>query len=157
MRNKISMIIVTVIFLAFSRGCISDYIKGGDKEAISNYEKMIADSSVTIGILDSVFTEQTIEIAHIPLKTYEFKYYFKVDDVSYSGKATFDSLPKQSIIKIHYLKNDPGISSTNPKKALYDEKEKETSSSNLIIGIIWGILGILGIFGIVAEFKKKDS
>ena len=138
-----------------SKSCVTDYIKGGDKEAIAKYEKMFSDSSFTIGVLDSEYKEVTVRVMRVPIKTYEFKYKFNVEGNSYKGEHTFSKLPENEIVKIYYLKSDPSFNCVNPEERLEKEKEKESSNSDLYWGIAWGIFCLLAIVGFIMGLRNN--
>jgi hypothetical protein len=157
MKNKISAIIGILICFGLSRGCISDHIKGADKNAIANYEKMISDNSVTTATLFPEYKEVTMKILGAPVKTYEFKYHYNVNGVRREGKHTFHHLPTSDEVRVHYLKSDPEISVVDPHDKLNTEKNKSTSNEKLYWGIGWGILGLATLYGFIKELREKKG
>ena len=157
MKNKISAVIAVIVCFALSRGCISDYMKGGDKAAIAKYETMLADNSKTTAILQERYKEVTVKIMKVPVKTYEFKYDYVVDGHNYTGDHTFSTLPTTQDLEVYYLKSDPSFSIVNPKSQLDTEKEKNSSKSPLWWGIGWGVLGIMVLLNFISELRGKNA
>jgi hypothetical protein len=152
--DKLYTGIFILIFFSLSKGCISDYIKGGDNKAISNYEKMLFDSTVATAMYEPEYKEVTVKIAHIPIKTYEFRYKFFVGIQSYEGGVTLNQLPTKATLPVFYLKEDPYFNSTDPASALAKEKEKNSSKAPLYWGIAWGLIALFALMGFVSELRK---
>jgi len=155
MKNKITGVIAILILFFLSKGCISDYMKGGDKAAIAQYEKMLADDTKTTAQLRNEYKEVTIKIMKMPVKTYEFKYDYTVNEMPYSGEHTFSELPATKDLEVYYLKESPSVSCVNPQSKLSGEKEKNSSKGPLYWGIGWGILCALATIGFIAEVRGK--
>jgi hypothetical protein len=155
MKNKISAVIAILVLFFLSKGCISDYMKGGDKAAITQYEKMLADDSKTTALLHNEYREVTVKIMKMPVKTFEFKYDYKVDGMSFTGEHSFSELPTTKDLEVFYLKEAPSISCVDPQSKLSREKEKNSSKEPLYWGIGWGILCALAIIGFIAELRGK--
>jgi len=156
-KDKIGAIVLTMLFLVATKSCLTEYNNGGDKTAISNYEQIISANSHTLATFQNGYKEETIKIAHIPMKFYHFKYDFTVDGRKYSGKVTLSSVPKQPNIEVYYLQADPNFNCTDPQRELEKEKEKNTSKTDLYFGIFWSILALFGIVGIVGSFLKEKE
>jgi hypothetical protein len=157
MKNKISAIIGILVCFFLSKGCINDYMKGGDKDAILRYEAMLADNSKTTATLRDEYKEVTVKIMKVPVKTYEFKYDYTVDGRSYAGEHTFSNLPTTTNLEVYYLKANPSVSVVNPKSKLESEKEKNSAKGPLYWGIGWGILGALILLGFISELREKRA
>lgn len=153
-RSLLGSILCAVLFFIFSKGCISDYVKGSNKNDIAHYEKMIRDSSVAMGVLASVYDETTIKIAGAPIKSYDFKFTYTVDGVKHTGNKTYTQLPETPLITLYYLKDDPSVYSLDPRAALITEKEKETSLKPLCWGIFFGIISLAAAYSVIQWFKK---
>ena len=158
LKDKIWGIVIVLICGFSCKQCTTEYIKGGDNKAISNYEKMIFDNSTAEAELYPEYKETTIKIAGIPMKSYDFRYHFEVDGRKYEGEHTFNvDLPKSNLLKVYYLKGDPDFNVQDPKAELKTEKEKNTSNSSLYWGIGWGVFGLMTLFSLISEFKKKEE
>jgi hypothetical protein len=157
MKNKISAVIAIIVCFALSKGCISDYMKGGDKDAIVKYETMLKDNSKTTASLQDQYKEVTIKIMKVPVKTYDFKYDYVVDGRNYTGRHIFSTLPTTQDLEIYYLKDNPSFSEVDPKGKLASEKEKNSAKGPLYWGIGWGILGILVLIGFISELREKKA
>jgi hypothetical protein len=158
LKDKIWGFIILLICIVCCKQCTTEYIKGGDNKAISNYEKMLFDNSTVEAELYPEYKQTTIKIAGIPMKSYDFRYHFNVDGNEYEGKHTFNAdLPKSNTLKIYYLKTDPNFNTQNPQSKLEAEKEKNSSNSSLYWAIGWGVFGILSLLGLISEFKKKEE
>jgi hypothetical protein len=158
LKDKIFGIVLVLIAFSCCKQCTSEYVKGGDNKAISNYEKMLFDDSVVEAELYPDYKQTTIKIAGLPMKSYEFRYHFEIDGNKYEGEHTFNTdLPKSNLLKVYYLKSDPNFNMQNPKSELEKEKEKNSSNSSLYWAIGWGILGIIMLIGLIDEFKKKEE
>lgn len=157
MKNKISAVIGIIVCIFLSKGCISDYMEGGDKAAIARYEAMLADDSKTTALLHDEYKELTVKIMKVPVKTYDFKYDYMVNGRSYSGRHIFSKLPETQNLEVYYLKSDPSVSCVNPAGKLTSEKEKNTSKSPLYWGIGWGIVAALILVGFIGELREKKA
>jgi hypothetical protein len=157
MKNKISAVIAILICVALSKGCISDYMKGGDKDAITKYETMLKDNSKTTATLQDQYKEVTIKIMKMPVKTYEFKYDYEVKGRNYTGGHTFSNLPTTENLEVYYLKDNPSYSVVDPKGKLESEKEKNSAKGPLYWGIGWGILGLMVLVGFISELRENRS
>ncbi|WP_286969690.1 hypothetical protein [Flavobacterium sp. UBA4854] len=158
MKDKFYSILVLFIAVFCCKNCSTEYIKGGDNKAISNYEKMLFDNSTIQAELYDEYKETTIKIAGIPMKTYKFRYHFDLNGNTYEGEHTFDvDLPKSNKLTVYYLKGDPDFNLANPKSELAKEKEKNSSNSSLYWAIGWGIFSLMALFGVINEFKKKPE
>ena len=156
-KDKIGAIVLTIVFSLAAKSCITEYTNGGDKTSISNYEQIVTTNTHTTATFQSEYEEETIKIAHIPMKFYHFKYDFTVDGRGYTGKVTLSSVPTQPTIEVYYLQMDPNFNCTDPKRELEKEKEKNTSKTDLYFGIFWSILALLGIVAIVGLFIKEKE
>ncbi|HUP13982.1 MAG TPA: hypothetical protein VM187_17300 [Niastella sp.] len=157
MKNKISAVIGILVCFFLSKGCISDYMKGGDKTAISRYEAMLADNSKTTATLHDEYKEVTVKIMKVPVKTYEFKYDYIVDGHTFTGDHTFSTLPTSENLEVYYLKSNPSFSIVDPKSKLESEKEKNSAKGPLYWGIGWGILGLLVLLNFISELREKKA
>lgn len=141
-----------ILFFLFCAGmctqCTKSYINGGDKELIANYETMINDKLTVEAELYSEYKEVTLKVMKVPVKTYDFKYHFEIDNQKYEGEKTFYQLPTNTKLKVYYLKNNPAFNCEDPVKLLLTEKEKNSSKTDLYWGIGWGVLGILTLLGL---------
>lgn len=157
MKNKISAVIAIIVCIVLSKGCISDYMKGGDKDAIAKYEAMLKDNSKTTAILQDQYKEVTIKIMKVPVKTYQFKYDYIVEGRNYTGDHTFSNLPTTENLEVYYLKDNPSYSVVDPKGKLESEKEKNSAKGPLYWGIGWGILGLMVLLGFISELRGNKS
>lgn len=155
LKDKLSSIVLLVICIVFCKTCTSDYLKGGDNKAISNFEKMIFDNSVVDAQLYPDYKEVTIKVLKIPIKTFEFRYHFLLNGTNYEGQHTFQSkLPESEKLKVYYLKSDPNFNAVDPAELLKSEKEKNSSKKDLYWGIGWGVLGLLSL---ITLFNKEEK
>lgn len=159
--KKIYPLLTIILLFVLSKSCISDYIKGGDNQAILNYEKMISDHSVTEAELSPEYTETTIKIKGVPVsKMYNFQYEFYLDGVAYQGKASFKNIPESNSVDVYYLKTNPDFSCVDPTEKLETEKEKNHSKKDLYWGIGWGVFCLLTLIGFITELvqtRKKTK
>ena len=138
--------------------CAGDYIEGSDEEKIAQYETMIKENTKTIAVYDSVYTEHTVKIAKVPIKTYSIKYKYEVNGVKYEGEQSTSKLPESPVVEVYYLKDNPSVNEIDPASSLKYEKEKETSNTDLYFAIFWGVLALILAIGLLGEFRdfKKD-
>jgi hypothetical protein len=152
--EKLVQLGMIALCLVFCQTCTNDYIKGGDNKVISNYQKIISDNTFTTATFSPIYKESTIKIAGIPIKTYEFDYFFEIDNQHYEGKKTFSKLPKGSTVKVFYLKENPNLNTLNPQSDLKDEKDKNDATGNLYWGIFWGILSVILFVGFIINMRE---
>jgi hypothetical protein len=158
MVDKIKSVIFIIICIFCTKQCASDYVKGGNEIAISNYEKMIADSLTTYAFIYPEYEESTLKIKSMEVKTYKFRYHFQLDEQKYEGKYETRNIDSISpILNVHYLKTDPNINCVNPEKLLAAEQEKNTSKKDLYGAIFWGILSIVAIYSFISNLRKKGT
>ena len=138
--------------------CAGDYIEGSDEEKIAQYETMIKENTKTIAVYDSVYTEHTVKIAKVPVKTYSIKYKYEVNGVKYEGEQSTSKLPESPVVEVYYLKDNPSVNEIDPASSLKYEKEKETSNTDLYFAIFWGVLALILAIGLLGEFRdfKKE-
>ena len=139
--------------------CAGDYIEGSNKEKVAEYEALIKENTKTTAVYDSVYTEHTVKIAKVPVKTYSIKYKYEVNGVKYEGeqRALMDP-PNTPVVEVYYLKDNPSVNEIDPASSLKYEKEKETSNTDLYFAIFWGVLALLLAIGLWVEFRdfKKE-
>lgn len=152
--EKLVQLGMIALCLVFCQTCTNDYIEGGDNKAISNYQKIISDNTFTTATFSPIYKESIIKIGGIPIKTYEFDYFFEIDNQHYEGKKTFSKLPKGSTAKVFYLKEDPGFNTLNPQTDLKEEKDKNDAKGNLYWGIFWGILSVILFVGFIINMRE---
>ncbi|MCZ4245760.1 hypothetical protein [Pedobacter punctiformis] len=160
--SKLSDKIVGVVLIAgcaiFCKMCTDMHLKGGDNKAISNYEKMIFDNSIIEAELYPNYKEVTVKIMKLPIKTYEFRYHFDINNQKYEGSHTFNAeLPKSNILKVYYLKDDPNFNCYDPKANLEIEKEENSSNKNLYWAIGWGAFGLLMLMGFIISLREEKT
>lgn len=152
--EKLVQLGLIALCLVFCQTCTNDYIKGGDNKIIANYKKIISDNASTTATFSPIYKENTIKIAGLPIKTYDFEYFFVVDNQHYEGKKTFSKLPRGSQTKVFYLKKDPSINTITPQSDLKAEKDKNSAMGNLYWGIFWGILSVIMLGGFIINIRE---
>ncbi|MBP2834131.1 hypothetical protein J8281_18180 [Aquimarina sp. U1-2] len=145
------------IFITLCNMCVSDHYEGASDTKIERYQTMIIDQSVIEAELSNEYTERTIKILKVPVKTYEFNYIFTVQDIPYTGTLDLQKLPEDTRIKIYYLKDNPNIISLDPYKDLEIEQEKGTSNADLYWGILWGFLAVFSILSLILKFRGEEQ
>ncbi len=154
LKSFLYKIIFMILFLFLAKSCVSDYINGGDKNRMAELEQMINDKTTVTANLSNEYTETTIAKV---VKLYKFDYSFRLNGQSYSGKITLNEIPNTNKLNVYYLNTDPSIISADPYEALKSEKEKGNSISDLLVGIIWGILSVLLLVSLIYGFKKREK
>ena len=132
--------------------CAGDYIEGSNREKVAEYEALIKENTKTTAVYDSVYTEHTVKIAKVPVKTYSIKYKYEGEQ-----RALMDP-PNTPVVEVYYLKDNPSVHDINPASSLKYEKEKETSNTDLYFAIFWGVLALIlaiGLWGEFRDFKKE--
>jgi len=145
---------VTIIAVFSCKTCAGDYIEGSNKEKVAQYEALIKENTKATAVYDSVYTERTVKIAKVPIKTYSIKYKYEVNGVKYEGEHSTSTLPKLPVVEVYYLKDNPSVHDINPASSLKYEKEKETSNTNLYFAIFWGVLALILAVGLWIQFKE---
>jgi uncharacterized membrane protein YhiD involved in acid resistance len=153
-KSLLYKIALMILFIVFAKSCVSDYINGSDKEKTSQLNQMIEENTFVQASLSKNYTQTSI--AKI-VKIYKFDYSFNLNGQEYSGKISLNELPNTNILKLYYLKEDPKIISADPSEELKSENEKGKSISDLLIGILWGILAVLLFISLLSAFKKKKE
>ena len=147
-------ILFMILFFVLAKSCVSDYVNGGDEHRIEALEQMIKDQTTITADLSNEYTETTI--ARV-VKLYEFDYSFWLDGQSYSGKITLRGIPNTNRLNIYYLSTDPSIVSDDPFEDLKSEKEKGDSISDLLIGVVWGILSFIFLISLLSGLMKRQK
>jgi len=143
-----------ILFFVLAKSCVSDYVNGGDKDKIRELEQMINDKTTVLANLSNEYTETTIAKV---VKLYKFDYSFVLNSQSYAGKITLNETPNTNQLNVYYLSNNPSIISADPYADLKSEKEKGNSISDLLVGIVWGILAVILLISIMYGFTKREK
>lgn len=154
LRTFLLRIVYTLVFFVAAKSCITDYVKGGDQSKIIEWQRMLDDNTFVTASLSNEYTETTL--ARV-VKYYEFGYSFQLDKKNYTGKISLNDLPSSNKIKLFYLKENPNLVSEDPYSRIKKEIEKGKSISDLIIGIIFGILSILFFISLIESLKSKKE
>ena len=151
-------LLMTILASLACKTCAGDYIEGSNKEKVAEYEALIKENTKTTAVYDSVYTEHTVKIAKVPIKTYSIKYKYEVNGVKYEGEQSTSKLPESPVVEVYYLKDNPSVHDINPASSLKYEKEKETSNTDLYFAIFWGVLALILAIGLWVEFRdfKKE-
>ena len=151
-KNTLKTMAIIMMTAAFTVSC------GKKKEKVAEYEALIKENTKTTAVYDSVYTEHTVKIAKVPIKTYSIKYKYEVNGVEYEGEQSTSKLPESPVVEVYYLKDNPSVHDINPASSLKYEKEKETSNTDLYFAIFWGVLALFLAVGLWIEFKdfKKE-
>jgi hypothetical protein len=134
-----------ILSFVFAKSCVSDFVKGGDKEKIEQYKQMISDNSFVVADLSNEYTQT--KVARV-IYLYTFDYSFELNGNFYSGKIVLNQLPNSRKLKLFYLVDNPNIVSDDPGEDLKTEKGKG-QIKDLIFGIIWGIAGLIFLISFV--------
>lgn len=135
----------------------NDDLKLAEKERIRSFEKLVKEPAKATASLDSVYKEVTVKIMGLPMKSYEFKYFFAVDERTYTGACSFDKVPSLPFIQISYLADDPEINSHDATGALKALKDSQESNFILYVGLAFGIMGIFRTISSWMEIKAKKK
>lgn len=155
--TKILSFLLPVFLLALGVQFTRDYFGDTAKEERSNLEQLVAQGEETIGFLKSEYTEKTIKIAKVPIKTYEVGYTFKVGEKEYSGVKTLENPPTEPTISVKYLPSDPMVNAADPASELASLNESEGTTTLLIgLGLILAGAG-LGFFRFKSLQKAKSA
>ena len=133
--NKILNLILPVFLLVIGVQFIRDYFgnTAGDREG--DLEQLIANGQETMGTLSDEYTEKTVKIAKIPVKTYEVAYSFKVGKESYTGNKSLMAPPTMPLVAVTYLPNDPAVNAIDPADELSNLTKSEGDTTTLLIGL----------------------
>ena len=161
-KSVLYRIVFIIVFSFLAKSCVSDYIYEGDKDKIAERQQMLDDNTFVMADLSNEYTETTL--ARV-IKMYKFNYSFTVDGRTYADEISLTTLPNFPQLKLYYLKENPNIVSEDPQADIDTENKKGKSVTDLIFGIVWGILAllmVLSFFGgkqapepkVVQEAKK---
>lgn len=153
-KSVLYKIVFMILFFVLAKSCVSDYVSGGDKNHIAELQQMIDENTNIVANLSNEYTET--RIAKV-VKLYKFDYSFDLNGESYNGKITLNEIPNANKLKIYYLKENPNTISADPFDDLKSENEKGKSISDLLVGILWGILSIITLISLVTSFSKKKT
>jgi hypothetical protein len=163
--QKYISILIGAVFFVLGFNLIRDHFNNDLEkqldEKIENFEKLVK-KPVKIGaFLDSVYKETTVEIMKVPIKFYETKYFFQVDNKTYQGVYAPKEKPTIPFIEVSYLAENPNINNVDPQKELENLRGAKGSNFGLYAGIILLLLGVSMIYssvkGIKAEKKAKED
>ncbi|MBA4144890.1 MAG: hypothetical protein DI538_10970 [Azospira oryzae] len=122
------------------------------------YEQLVKEPVEVTAVLDSVYKETTLKIMGAPIKTYETKYFFYVNDQSYTGVYNPTEPPSVPVISIKYLASDPSVNSPDPERELNSLKAQKVSKSSLYIGLVLlGLGGGMVYINFTAIRKRKRA
>lgn len=153
--DKLVQLGMIALFIACCQTCSNDYIKREENKTITSYKKIIADNSFVTAHLNPLYTERIVKVSGIPLKSYDFEYFFEIDNQRYDGKKTFTDLPKGSEIKVYYLKENPNFNVLDPQKALKTELGKNNPNGDLYWALFWAILSFITLVGFITNTRKN--
>ncbi len=155
--NKILSFLLPVFLFVLGIQFTRDYFGDTSKEERSNLEQLISQGEATMGVLKGEYTEKTIKIAGLPIKTYEVGYTFLVGEKEYSGLKTLENPPTEPIISVKYLPSDPMVNAADPASELASLSEREGTKTLLIgLGLILAGAG-LGFFRFKSLQKAKAA
>src|SRR5688572_19317149 len=92
-----------------------DHFGDTSKEKRAKLNQLISSGQQTVATLNDEYTEKTVKLAGIRVKTYEVGYKFNVDGQEYSGTTTLKEPPTQSQADVKYLSHDPSVNAINPE------------------------------------------
>lgn len=153
-KSILTKIALMILFFVLAKSCVTDYVKGGDEEKMNNLTQMIDDKTSVVADLAEQYTRTTI--AH-SIKIYNFDYSFFLNGKYYSGKITLNELPNTNKLTLYYLKSNPDIVSSDPSRDLKTEQEKGESITDLLVGILWGVLALIILISLVLMLKKQPK
>lgn len=123
---------------------------------VAAYTNLVQRGKEITAEYDSEYTERTIKVMRVPVKTYEMKYSFTVNGKTYRGRRVLDKAPTSATLKVWYDPENPAIFSTSPEEDLKAEKESSKSTSMLWIAGVLGLMS-LGTYGKYDDLKKKAA
>lgn len=150
---KITKLLLILVLFTLCKSCTEDYINGPDKGHIADLEKIIADNTVTEAEYFNEYTEKTVKILKVPVKTYVFDYSFTVNNQVYKGTRSLKELPEYTNFPIYYLFEDPEVNTPTPEEDLKLELEKVSSKSNLYWAIGWAVIALFFTFSLIKDMK----
>ncbi|MCL5246555.1 hypothetical protein M4I21_12090 [Cellulophaga sp. 20_2_10] len=153
-KSVLYRIVLLIVFSLLAKSCVTDYVYKGDKDKIEQRQQMLDDNTFVIADLSSEYTETTV--ARV-VKTYKFNYSFTVDNRFYTDEISLTELPSFPKLKLYYLKDDPNVISKDPQGEIASENKKGDSITDLLVGIVWGILAALILLSFFGKSDKKEQ
>lgn len=154
LKSILYKIVFMILFFVLAKSCVSDYVTGGDKNHIAELQQMIDENTTVVANLSNEYTET--KIAKV-VKLYKFDYSFELNGEPYNGKITLNEVPNTNRLKLYYLQENPNTISADPFNDLKSENEKGKSISDLLVGILWGILSIISFISLISVFRKNKT
>ena len=146
--------ILIVIGVQFTR----DYFSDTNKEKKATLQQLLTNGKDAEAVLDSEYTEKTVTIARIPVKTYEVKYSFTVDGKNYTGLQVSKTEPAEATVKVKYLPNDPSVNAAGAEQELTDLNEQQDSGRGLYVGLAIIAAGLgLGVYRYISYKKSQEA
>ncbi|PKB42885.1 hypothetical protein AX016_1060 [Cellulophaga sp. RHA19] len=152
-KSVLYRIVFIIVFSLLAKSCVSDYIYEGDKDKIAERQQMLDDNTFVMADLSNEYTETTLAKV---IKTYTFNYTFTVDGRTYTDEISLTKLPNFPQLKLYYLKGDPNIVSKDPQADINSENKKGKSVTDLIVGIVWGVLALLILLSFFGGKKAAE-
>lgn len=153
-KSVLYRIVLIIVCSLLAKSCVTDYVYKGDKDKIEQRQQMLDDNTFVMADLSSEYTETTV--ARV-IKTYKFNYSFTVDGRVYTDEISLTELPSFPKLKLYYLKEDPNIVSEDPQSEITTENKKGDSITDLLVGIVWGILAALILLSFLGKSYKKEQ
>lgn len=153
-KSVLYRIVLIIVCSLLAKSCVTDYVYKGDKDKIEQRQQMLDDNTFVMADLSSEYTETTV--ARL-IKTYKFNYSFTVDGRAYTDEISLTELPSFPKLKLYYLKEDPNIVSEDPQSEITTENKKGDSITDLLVGIVWGILAALILLSFLGKSYKKEQ
>lgn len=160
MKNYYRLVIGILLMMGgcnFTNDYFSDEKRAELQQKIQNIEQLIAVPSEAMAILDSVYTVTTVKILGAPVKLYETKYFFTVNDQRYSGIYQPTEPPSIALLNIKYLAGDPSVNSPDPGATLLSLKTSETSKTSLYIGLFLLCVGAITIYTNYRQIRGRKK
>jgi len=154
--SKIISLLLPLFLIVMGVQFSRDYFGDTTKERRAQLENLVANGEQTTGIVADEYTEKTIKIAKVPIKTYEIDYVFEVGDQEFTGKKALTSPPTEPTVQVSYLPSDPSINEVDPQEAIASLDDTESDSMVLLLGIGLILAGLgLGFYRYRSMQKEK--
>ena len=152
--------IIGIIMFGCGTSNLSSYNTPYDESKLEAFNKMMEDSTYTLGMIQEQVELSIKKIKRVSIDTnYTVSYDYKVEGNTYSIKKEYRNDDFPGIVKVFYDPENPEIASLNPIDNILEEKETKASNADLYWSITQFIIcaiQILFIYIAINEsFQKK--
>lgn len=148
--------IIGIIMFGCGMSNFSSFNTPYDETKLQAYNKMMEDSTYTLGIAQEQVELTIKKFNSVSVDTnYTVSYDYKLDGKKYTIQKKYEEQNFPSIVSVFYDIENPEIASLNPIDQIIEEKETKASNADLYWSIAQFLICALQVFLIYKAFKDS--